>query len=63
MPTDKRLNLRVPEDVYERAAAAAAGDHRSLNNYVTMLLDRVLPPVQPALFDDDDMPVAASGAA
>lgn len=37
------MNLRVDERLYERIAAAAEAEHRSINSYVSVLLDRLVP--------------------
>lgn len=39
----RRIGVRLPDEIHDRLAAAAAADHRSINAYLTVLLDRVLP--------------------
>ena len=37
------LTLRVPKDLYRRIKQEAEADARSMNSYVTVTLDRVVP--------------------
>jgi predicted HicB family RNase H-like nuclease len=51
MPRDdesqfKRVSLRIPDGLHERAAAAAARDRRSLNSELLFLIERGLDATQ-----------------
>lgn len=49
------MNLRVDESLYARVAAAAEAEHRSINSYVAVVLDKVVPvdPAQQPLFTSE----------
>lgn len=51
----RRLTVRIPEHIAVRLEAAAAADSRSMNGYLSVLLDRALPLVQEqAAFEFED---------
>lgn len=40
--TERHLNLRLPGDIHERVKTAAASDHRSMNSWITVVIQRAL---------------------
>lgn len=42
----KQLNLRLPDDLHARVAAAAADDHRSMNGEILWLIEQALDEIE-----------------
>jgi len=40
--TEKHLNVRFPADIHERIKRAAAKDHRSMNSWILITIQRAL---------------------
>jgi hypothetical protein len=58
-----KFNLRIPEDLYEKAKAAAAADDRSLNSWLITLVRQAVSPGQMSDRSDGDPAIPASQCA